>query len=174
MLKLMTVGEMTTAIGRIAATGKVLQGRIHDTAVSTLNHAAEHGDTTLACRLLDALPNGQRVKSLAFWFTHFSGKQMSFSVDKSTGKYACKLKGGWTKTAFDVPAAAATTFADLTVEKSPETMDVKAFLKMLKRVGDNDALIPGTDQPKVDPLVRRLAAVAYAKVEEESKAAKAA
>ena len=50
-------------------------------------------------------------------------------------------------------------------------MDVKAFLKMLKRVGDNDAMIPGTTMPKVDPLVRRLAAIAYAKVEAESKAA---
>ena len=67
-VKLMSVNEMTTAIGRIKAAGTVLQARIHATAVSTLAHIRDHGDTTLSCRLLDALANGQRVKALAFWF----------------------------------------------------------------------------------------------------------
>lgn len=170
-IKLMSVGEMTTAIGRIKAGSASLQARIHSVAVSTLSHASVHGDTTLACRLLDALATGQRVKSLAFWFAHFSGKQMSLSIDKAKGAWVCKLKEGWDKAGFDIEGADATSFADLTVEKSPETMDVKAFLKMLKRVGDNDQVFPGTTLPKVQPEVRRLAAIAYAKVTAEAQAA---
>jgi len=170
-MQLMTVNEMTTAIGRIKAGSASLQARVHTTAVSTLAHIRDHGDTTLACRLLGALATGQRVKSLAFWFGHFSGGKAVFSIDKASGEWKCKLASDRIPENFDIEAADQTTFADLTVEKSPETMDVKAFLKMLKRVGDNDAMIPGTTMPKVDPLVRRLAAIAYAKVEAESKAA---
>jgi hypothetical protein len=169
-VKLMTVNEMTTAIGRIKAGSASLQSRIHTTAVSTLAHIRDHGDTTLACRLLDALATGQRVKSLAFWYGHFSGKMAVFSIDKASGQWKCKLAPEWnqSKFLFDIDGANETTFADLTVEKSPETMDVKAFLKMLKRVGDNDGFFPGTTMPKVDPEVRRLAALAYAKVASEA------
>lgn len=168
-VRIMTAGECSTAIGRIAATGKVLQARIHAVAVSTLAHIRDHGDTTLACRLLDALPNGQRVKSLAFWYSHFSGKKAVFSVDKANDLYKCKLDTARTPEDFDIEGANATTFADLTVEKTPEMMDVKAFERMLKRIGDNDGTFDnGT--AKVHPLVRELAAKCVGLVRERQAA----
>lgn len=169
-VRIMTANECSTAIGRIAATGKVLQARIHTVAVSTLAHIRDHGDTTLAARLLDALANGQRVKSLAFWYSHFSGGKAVFSVDKSTGQWKCKLNPERLPENFDIEGADATNFADLTNEKSPETMDIKAFEKMLKRIGDNDAMIPGTSMPKVSADVRALAARCVAVVREKQAA----
>lgn len=150
-MNLMTANEMSTAIGRIAATGKVLQARIHSVAVSTLAHIRDHGDTTLAARLLDALPNGQRVKALAHWYSHFSNGMAKFSIDKGTGQWKCALSDKRVVTDFDIDAAAATSFADLTTEKAPETLTVEALEKWLTRVADNgDAVFPGTNIPKVE------------------------
>lgn len=169
-VRIMTANECSTAIGRIAATGKVLQARIHTVAVSTLAHIRDHGDTTLAARLLDALANGQRVKALAFWYSHFSNGKAVFTLDKSTGQWKCKLNSERTAEDFDIEAADATNFADLTNEKTPETMDLKAFEKLLKRIGDNDALIPGTTQPKVSAQVRALAARCVGVIREQAAA----
>lgn len=166
-VRIMTANECSTAIGRIKATGAVLQARIHTVAVSTLAHIRDHGDTTLAARLLDALANGQRVKALAFWYSHFSNGKAVFTKDKASGEWKCKLNAERAPEDFDIEAADATSFADLTNEKAPETMDLKAFEKLLKRIGDNDALIPGTTQPKVAPEVRALAARCVAVVREK-------
>lgn len=169
-IKIMSAGEITSAIGRIATVGKTLQSDIHTTAVSTLAHIRDHGDTTLAARLLDALANGQRVKALAFWFSHFSNGKAIFSQDKVTKQWKCKLNSERTPEDFDIEAADATNFADLTNEKTPETMDLKAFEKLLKRIGDNDALIPGTTQPKVSAEVRALAAKCVGVIREKAAA----
>lgn len=169
-VRIMTANECSTAIGRIAATGKVLQARIHTVAVSTLAHIRDHGDTTLAARLLDALANGQRVKALAFWYSHFSGGKAVFSKDKTSGEWKCKLSAERLPENFDIDGADATTFADLTNEKPVETMDLKKFEQMLKRIGDNDQLIPGSTQPKVSPIVREMAARCVAVIRERQAA----
>jgi hypothetical protein len=157
-IRILTAAECSTAIGRIAAGGKTLQARIHTVAVSTLDHIRAHGDTTLACRLLDALPNGVRVKSLAFWFSHFSNGKAKFSVDKATSQWKCNLSKERDDSDFDIEAADATNFADLTNEKSPETLTVKALEKMLAKVANNSDFFPGTTIPKVEPRAQELAA----------------
>lgn len=156
-INIMSAGEITTAIGRIAASGKVLQARIHTVAVSTLAHIRDHGDTTLAVRLLDALANGQRLNALAFWYSRFSNGKTVMSKGKD-GQWKCNLNKDRDVTDFDIEAADATNFADLTKEPKVEPMDIKAFEKLLKRIGDNDGVFPGTTIEKVTPAVRALAA----------------
>ena len=170
-VNIMTAGEITTAIGRIAASGKVLQARIHTVAVSTLAHIRDHGDTTLAVRLLDALANGQRLNALAFWYSRFSNGKAVFSKGKD-GQWKCNLNKERSPEDFDIEAADATNFADLTKEPKVEPMDIKAFEKLLKRIGDNDGCFPGTTIEKVQPAVRALAASCVAVIRE--KTAKAA
>jgi hypothetical protein len=157
MVKQMTVNEMNTTIGRIKAAGGVLQARIHAVAVSTLAHIRDHGDTTIAARLLDALPNGQRVKALAHWYSHFSKGMAVFSIDKKTKQWVCKLSDKRVVTDFDIDAASATNFADLTTEKSPETMTVEALDKWLSRVASNNDMFPGTSIPKVETKAQVIA-----------------
>ncbi|MGA3251817.1 MAG: hypothetical protein ABSD12_27325 [Paraburkholderia sp.] len=155
-IRILTSAECSTAIGRIAAAGKVLQDRVHTVAVSTLDHIRQHGDYTLAVRLLDALPNGVRVKSLAYWYSHFSKGKVKFSQNKDK-TWKCNLAADRTDADFDIEGAYATTFADLTSEKSPETLDVKALEKWLARTAGNSDYFPGTAIRKVSPEAQELA-----------------
>lgn len=149
-IRILTAGECSTAIGRIKAVGESLQAKVHTVAVSTLDHIRAHGDTTLACRLLDALPNGQRVNALAFWFGHFSNGKAKFSKDKTSKLWVCKLIER-SDSDFDIVGANGTSFADLTNEKSPETMTLKALEKYLTKLASNAGqFYPGTAIPKVD------------------------
>lgn len=168
-VNIMTAGEISTAIGRIAASGKVLQARIHTVAVSTLAHIRDHGDTTLAVRLLDALANGQRLNALAFWYSRFSDGKAVMSKGKD-GQWKCNLNKDRLPENFDIEGAYATNFADLTKEPKVEPMDIKAFEKLLKRIGDNDQCFPGTTVERVTPAVRALAASCVAVIREKQAA----
>jgi hypothetical protein len=159
---LMDAAEIGKRISKIARVGASLQAEIHQIAVQTLGHIAAHGDYTLAVRLLDALPNGQRVKALAFWFGRFSGNQATFSFDKEQG-WQGNLKKGWVSEAFDLDGAVETTFADLVPEKGYNTLTLDGLRAYFRRQANNDDLNPnGT--PKVDPKVRDLCAALYAQM----------
>lgn len=160
--------KLTKQIARIAKVGKALQAEIHSVAVQTLGHIAAHGDTTLFIRLLNALPNGQRVKALAFWGNHFSGKQVTATFDKEAGAWNAKLVKGWSPEPFDMDGAVATSFADLTAEKGYSTLTMPAFLAMLKRTADKTGQNPdGT--PKVEAKVRAICASLFAELSEKTK-----
>ena len=92
---LLSAADLGKRIAKIAKVGASLQAEIHEIAVQTLGHIAAHGDTTLFTRLLDSLPNGQRVKALAFWGGHFSGGNLTATYEKDAG-WSVKLKKGWT------------------------------------------------------------------------------
>lgn len=57
-----------TAIKSIATRGKSLERDIHVAAVSCLMHADQHGDVTLAQKLVDAVPQLARKNALRDWF----------------------------------------------------------------------------------------------------------
>ncbi|AGW43585.1 hypothetical protein JG068_03 [Burkholderia phage JG068] len=63
--------EMEKAIASIANRGKKLDADIHQAACSTLAHAINHGDVTLAQKLVAAMPKSARTKALAAWFVDF-------------------------------------------------------------------------------------------------------
>ena len=67
-MKLMTTAaEINKAIISIHGRGAKLDGDIHRTGVSVLAHASEHGDTTLADKLVHAMPKGGRKLALVEW-----------------------------------------------------------------------------------------------------------
>lgn len=146
-------------IARIKRIGASLQAEIHLVACSTLAHIRDHGDYTLAVQLLDALPNGQRVKSLAYWYNRFSDGAAIFTQKSGEG-WACKLSKTRTAEMFDVDAAYETSFADLTSEKNPVTMTVPQVLAYLKRKADDDAA-NADGSPRIAPEARELFAALW-------------
>lgn len=163
LVKLMTQGDVAKLIDDIAATATVLQDDIHTAAVNTFNHAFVHGDWTSITRLMDVLPNGQRVKALAYWYGHFSNGALSLSKDPETRGWRVN-KDRFAKRAELVPdveaateACMETNFADLTAEKDPQTLTLERFYKSMKRTSANTSNFQGTDIPKVSPAVRNIA-----------------
>lgn len=122
--------DLQTAIKRLATSAKKLNATVHLCAVSCLAHVRDSGDWTQAAALLDALPSGQRVKALAFWFKHFSSGKLSFSV-RDDGLYKGRLAKDRGPSDFRVTEAEETTFGDLTSEKAPTILTAAAMVKML-------------------------------------------
>lgn len=71
-MKILTgAAAINAAITSIAKRGKAFDKDVHIAAVSTLMHADQHGDITLAQKLVDALPASQRKNALRDWFLAF-------------------------------------------------------------------------------------------------------
>lgn len=68
---LKTAAEVNKAIASIANRGAKLDADIHKVGVSVLSHASEHGDTTLADKLVHAMPKGGRKLALVEWLLAF-------------------------------------------------------------------------------------------------------
>lgn len=67
MTKYMSAAEINKAIASIHTRGKKLDADIQTAGLSILNHANEHGDSTLADKLVLALPKGSRKLALTEW-----------------------------------------------------------------------------------------------------------
>lgn len=117
-------------IGAVASSSAAVNEEIHVLAVSSLAHVRDHGDWTPVALLLNALPNGQRVKALAFWFRHFSAEKLI--MRKADEGWLGTLAKTRAKEDFDVDAAMLTTFGDLTVERDPSIATVASIVKKLK------------------------------------------
>ena len=162
---LLTQKDVVARIVKLGANATEVQAEIHLIGCSTLDHIRVHGDTTGAVALMNALPNGQRVKSLSFWYRHFTGGKVSMIfADKA---WSCNLGKNRTDANFDIKGAMATTFADLTSERDPVTLVVEKFIKNLERTANNAEKHDGTQIDKVDPAVRQLAAQLVAYVREK-------
>lgn len=157
-MKILSQSDVADFIGRICASAREVQSNIHVAAWNTLNHTKLHGDYSNALKLLNALPNGQRVKSLAFWFTKMSSGKFRPLQNGKTKAYECqKLGENRTDADFLMDQAEAISFADLTAEKDPAPLTLEKFIKGLKRTAENDGMFEGTDIPKVQPAARALA-----------------
>ena len=62
-----TAADINKAIASIATRGAKLDGDIHRAGVSVLAHASEHGDPSLADKLVNAMPKGSRKLALVEW-----------------------------------------------------------------------------------------------------------
>lgn len=79
------------AIASIATRGAKLDASIQLTGLSILAHVEEHGDTTLADRLFNAMPKGSRRVMLAEWFLAFGLMRTLSAKNKDD---AIRIKGG--------------------------------------------------------------------------------
>lgn len=162
-ITLLTQADAMIAIEVLRTDAASVQERIHQIACSTFDHVRAHGDTTGAVALLNALPKGQRVKALAFWFSHFSGKKIVMVfVD---GAWKCNLSKQRDDSDFRTQAACETSFADLTNERDPVSLTVDKLLATIKRNSTNTEKHEGSDIDKVSPEARALSAdlLAYAR-----------
>ncbi len=162
-INLQDVATMSASISKIKTNSTELQALIHETAVSVLAHVRDHGDTTLAVRLVNAMSSGTRREGLSAWFYKFSNKTMNLS--SKDGVWTCKLKPGREPADFDIEGAMAVDFGDLTKEaKAPKAMTLEDIFKALKKFTNNDKLLEN-GSPVVPPNVvaaaqRALAAIA--------------
>jgi hypothetical protein len=156
-LNILSVADTTRLIKSIKGRAASVQRDIHTAAVSTLAHMRDHGDYTLAVALMNALPNGQRVKGLAAWYKNFSGGKFAVRQDRKAGNaWVGQLAKDRDSTDFMVDEANEVTFADFTQEKDPQQTTVASLVKYLERLADNDDTLPN-GSPKVAPEARALA-----------------
>lgn len=171
-------GKLISSIAKRATT---LNVDIHIAAVSTLAHVRDFGDYTLAIRLLGALPSGQRVKTLAAWYGHFSNGAITFTLDKAEG-WKANLAKKRSPEMFDIEGAWKVPFGDLMPEKVATTMTAKQVVAMLKKQADSKA-VNDDGTPKISDDAKALFAdlfvaaskmLAQAEAEAAARAKKAA
>lgn len=91
MSKFMNATEINKAIASIAARGKKLDADIQTAGLSILNHVQEHGDSTLADKLVLALPKGSRKLALTEWLLAFGKLRI---LSKTNPDDAARIAGG--------------------------------------------------------------------------------
>lgn len=155
MIQRYTQGELPKVVKSLCGKASEVNGEIHVVGVNILEHTQKHGDYTMGETLLNGLPKGQRVKALAFWFNHFSGGKLRFELGDDGWKG--KLSKDRTEADFDITGAEAMHFQDLTVEKDPKSVTIKAMLKQLASKATNAKDFEGTDIPEVEPSARAFA-----------------
>lgn len=173
-LTLMTQADLLAAIPLLKNDAEALQARIELCACSGLDHVRAHGDTTGVLALMNALPRGQRVKALAFWFKKFSNSKLIFTFDKKAKNWTVKLSKQRLDSDFDVAGAMETSFADLTDERDPQSVTIDSIVKALENKATNSENFDGTETPKVTPEARAFAAKLVAFAREQLKPAQPA
>lgn len=129
------------SIVTIAASATELQAAIHGTAVSCLAHVRDHGDTTLAVRLIGVLPSGQRREALANWFKVYSNKKMLLSRDAKHGTWSCRLIADRSVEDFKVDDAMVCDYGELVPEAKvrDKPMSLEDLVKVIAKFTKNDA-----------------------------------
>ncbi len=163
-LTLLTPSEVPAAIVLLASDAASVQARIHLIACSTLDHVRQYGDYRGAVQLMNALPNGQRVKALGHWYRVYSSGKLAFKLDKATKVWDATLAKTREDEDFKIGEAVETTFADLTTERDPVSVTVDSMIRNLTRTATNTDMHDGTDIAKVSPEAREFASklVAFA------------
>jgi hypothetical protein len=149
--EILSQSAVMDAITKVMAGARALQGQIHQCALSTLSHVAQHGDFRGVAHLLNGLPNGQRVQALVVWYQHFSDGALQ--IKKANGSFSVSLKQDWqNKCTFDLEGADATDYAAFTKESKPAAFTVEKLVKWLESKANN------MDDAEVAPETRGVAA----------------
>lgn len=150
-IEILSVSAIGEVLDKIATTAKALQSQIHQCAVSSLAHTFEHGDFRSVTKLLNALPNGQRVQALAVWFAHFSGNALA--VKKASGAFSVVLDSS--KLTFDraemLEQAMEQDYGTFTKESTPAALTLEKLIAWVeKKAQAND--------DEVEPAAKAVAA----------------
>lgn len=127
--------EINKAIASIANRGAKLDGDIHKAGVSVLAHATEHGDTTPADKLVQAMPKGGRKLALVEWM--LAHGQLAL-MDKAEAKATGRLFKLDRDRKLDVEGAIGTPWTEFKKEAAVHTaFDAQAAVaSVLKRIKD--------------------------------------
>jgi len=116
--------KVAALISVIAKAGQKLDENIHLAACSSLQHAELHGDTTLATKLIEAMPKSGRSKALIHWFVTYG--KLAFKKDNTFGLDKGKSKK------WDVDSAIAMPFWDLIPEPEVKDLTIEALIGFVK------------------------------------------
>lgn len=132
-----TQKQILTAIQHVAINGKCLDESVQSIGLDILQHVEAHGEVSLACKLLKALPKGARAKALADWFQKFG--KIIVNTDKATAKQFPLVFNKEGKT--DLEGAAAKEWYKCKPDRPlAEEFDFAAQLSaLLKRAADAQA-----------------------------------
>lgn len=123
--------DIQKRITSIRNRGAKIDRDIHETAVLTIEHARDHGDITLATKLVNAMPKSSRRKALIAWYGAFA------PVTFQSKNEAFKLKKKRSQEDFLVDEANETPFWDYTKERNPQPYTaekaINAFINGLKK-----------------------------------------
>lgn len=156
-MEILSQSAVTDKVAIIGKASKALQADIHQVAVSTLDHCREHGDYRGALGLVNALPNGQRVKALVAWYQNFSNGKLTFKGGSKGEPFTAELNKTRVDSDFNVAAAMLVDYGSFTAEIAPKTMTLEAFVKSCETKADNDEV--NTDgTPKISREARAFAA----------------
>ena len=135
-MSFMTAAEINKAILSIANRGKKLDADIQTAGLSILNHVQEHGDSTLADKLVLALPKGSRKLALTEWLLAFGKLRI---LKKTNVDDAARIQAGalfaYDKTkSTDIESASAKPWFEFKPEASPLTaFDAQAAVQGVLR-----------------------------------------
>lgn len=137
---ILTQAQVAAGLPTLRKSAEELEANIHQYAVSTLAHCAEHGDYRGAVSLMNALPRGQRVQAVAAWFREFSNNKLSLKL--TDGIWSGDLRKDLVETDFRVDESMLTTYADFTKEIAPKQLTMAKFLAGIERVANDTTLLP--------------------------------
>lgn len=134
------VKDIEAAIASIQKAGKKLDRNIHIAGLSILNHIEEHGDITLAQRLIDAMPLGSRHHAMREWFIAFGKlkwnmKEKAFEYDK---KATTDLEAANKKPFYEFRAQKAADFKPFNLEVEIAKLISRAEKRMEKAEEGDD------------------------------------
>lgn len=130
--------EIETAIASIKNRGAKLDESIQQAGVSVILHLDKSGDTTLADRLFNAMPNGARRLALVEWLVTYGKMRVLKSNNKEDAK---AIKAGRVfqymhERVTDQAGAESKMWYEFRKESAPqEVFDVQsAFLSLMNRI----------------------------------------
>jgi hypothetical protein len=103
--------NISPAAKPIQLSGGRIEPWVHEEAVRTLAHIAQHGDATPALKLLRALPQGVLRNRLAAWYRQFSHKKVRIQLNTATGDYKVRVYSNRDSSDFDIDGARRAPFA---------------------------------------------------------------
>lgn len=160
-IAILTQAQVAAGLPTLRKSAEELTASIHQYAVSTLDHAREHGDYRGVLNLLNALPKSQRVQGLVAWFRHFSNNKLALKL--VDGSWQGEIKKDRADADFRIAEAMETTYADFTVESAPKALTMAKFLASIEKVA-NDTTTLSNGARKVPEEVAALAASMVAQI----------
>jgi hypothetical protein len=154
-IEILTVSAIGEVLDKIATTAKALQSQIHQCAVSALAHTFESGDYRSVTRLLNALPNGQRVQALSVWFNAMSDNVLE--IKKVSGGFSVSLASGWKDKIGEradvlLEVAMEQDYGSFTKEAKPTALTLEKLIKWVESKAHN------ANDDEVEPAARAVAA----------------
>lgn len=130
--------DSTKMIASIAKRGANLDRDIHQVAVSAAVHYVEHGDITLANKLLLAMPKSARKNALFSWFLQYLPSAASnVSKVKAEREAAPLVSVKGVDKSFDKALAETNPFWDIKAKEGTAEFDCGAYIAgLLKRIQD--------------------------------------